>query len=145
MRPPADWDVAALEDYQAICRWVAVQTPADALFIVPRLSQSFRWHTGRAEVVTRKDLPQDAASIVEWWRRLTRIYGRDDTQPPWHDALAEMDAGRLVELGHEFGADYIVTSARPPLALKRVGPLTRGWAVYELPKNASNEAKHEAR
>jgi hypothetical protein len=145
MRPPADWDVAELDDYRAICRWVAAETPPDALFIVPRLSQSFRWHTGRAEVVTRKDLPQDAASIVEWWRRITRIYGREDTQPPWYDSLAEMDAGRLVELGREFGADYVVTTARPPLALKRVGPLTRDWAVYELPSNdASSEAKKEA-
>lgn len=135
MRPPADWTVAGIDDYQAICRWAAEETPPDALFLVPRMSQSFRWHTGRAEVVTRKDLPQDAPGIVEWWRRLTTIYGRDDAPRPWYDSLAEMGADRLRQLGQEYGADYVVTSARPPLALPRVGPITPTWAVYALRPN----------
>jgi hypothetical protein len=137
LRPPADWDVAELADYQAVCRWVAEETEPDALFIVPRFSQSFRWHTGRAEVVTRKDLPQDAAAIVEWWRRLTQVYGRNDTQLPWYDSPAELGAARLKELGREFGADYVLSRAEPPLPLPRVGPLRGGWAVYELPRAAA--------
>jgi Domain of unknown function (DUF6798) len=132
-RPRADWGVADFEDYEEICRWAAEHTPPDALFLVPRMSQTFRWHTGRAEVVTRKDLPQDAPGIVEWWRRLTTIYGRADGEPPWYDSPAELGAERLRRLGEEFGADYVVTSAQPPLPLARVGPLTAGWAIYKLP------------
>jgi hypothetical protein len=131
--PRADWGVADLDDYRQVCRWAAEETPPDALFLVPRLSQSFRWHAGRAEVVTRKDLPQDAPGIVEWWRRLTHIYRRDDTVPPWYDSPAELGAERLAELGAQFGADYVLTSAQPRLTLKRVGPRTRSWAIYELP------------
>jgi hypothetical protein len=131
--PRADWGVAELDDYRELCRWAADETSPDAVFLVPRMSQTFRWHAGRAEVVTRKDLPQDAAGIVEWWRRLTRIYSRDDTQRPWHDSLAELGAERLRELGAQFGADYVVTSASPPLDLERVGPRTRSWAIYKLP------------
>jgi hypothetical protein len=136
-RPRADWGVAGWDDYRAICRWVAAETPPDALFLVPRMSQSFRWHTGRAEVVTRKDFPQDAASIVEWRRRLERIYGRADTPSPWYDSLAQLGAKRLRELGREFGADYVVTSAQPPVALPRVGPITRTWAIYALTPGAA--------
>ncbi len=44
-------------------------TPTDAVFLTPRLAQTFRWYAERAEVVNRKDIPQDAPGIVEWWRR----------------------------------------------------------------------------
>ena len=133
--PRAFWSVAPgadFDDWQAICRWAADETPPEALFLVPRLSHSFRWHSGRAEVVTRKDLPQDAPSIVEWWRRLTRIYRPEDAQPVWRDLPAQLPAERLRELGDLYGVDYVVTSANPPVALKRVGPITRTLAVYEL-------------
>ncbi|MEX0677604.1 MAG: DUF6798 domain-containing protein [Pirellulales bacterium] len=133
--PRAFWSLGTnvdLDDWRAICDWAERETEPDALFLVPRLSQSFRWRSGRAEVVTRKDLPQDAPSIVEWWRRLTRIYRTDDTDPMWCDSLAQLGAERLGELGDEFGADYVVTSAHPPVALARVGPITRTLAVYEL-------------
>jgi hypothetical protein len=135
--PRAFWPISAqadFDDWRAICKWAAEETPPDALFLVPRLSHSFRWRSGRAEVVTRKDLPQDAPGIVEWWRRLTRIYGPDDTQPVWRDGPAQLSAERLHELGELYGVDYIVTSARRPLALGRAGPITRTLAVYELPR-----------
>jgi hypothetical protein len=132
--PPADRGVANLEDWQAVCRWSARETPADALFLVPRMSHTFRWYSGRAEVVTRKDIPPDAAGIVEWWRRLTEIYPEDHTQPRNYASLAELGAERLQALGEEYGADYVVTSAGPAVALERVGPLTRTVAVYALPR-----------
>jgi hypothetical protein len=130
--PPADRDVADLDDWRAVCDWAADETQPDALFLVPRLSHTFRWRSGRSEVVTRKDLPQDAAGVVEWWRRLTHIYRLDDTQPMWCDSLAQRGAAGLKALADEFGADYVVTTAHPRLALPRVGPITRTLAVYDL-------------
>ena len=139
--PPADWRVADLKDWRAVCRWASEETPPDALFLVPRMSQTFRWYSGRGEVVTRKDLPQDAASIVEWHRRLTDIYGPGDTRWP-RRTLADLGAARLEELGRKYGADYVVTRPTPPLPLKRVGPLTRTLAVYALPRSPASTSPH---
>ena len=45
----------------AIRAAIRPNTPPDAPFITPRLNVSFKWRTGRPEVVNRKDIPQDAA------------------------------------------------------------------------------------
>jgi hypothetical protein len=56
--------------------------------------------------------------------------------------LAELGAQRLRALGDEFGADYVVTRARPRVALSRVGPITRTLAVYELrPRRSTHSAR----
>ena len=57
-----------------VCDWIAANTPPDALFLTPRLNSSFKWRTGRPEVVNRKDIPQDAAGIVAWSERVKDIY-----------------------------------------------------------------------
>ena len=45
---------------------------AQAIFLTPTDHQTFKWYAQRAELVTWKDVPQDAESIVEWSERLTR-------------------------------------------------------------------------
>ncbi len=70
----ADFTAVVLADWREMCQWAAHETPPDAVFLTPRLAQTFRWYAGRGEVVSRKDIPQDAASIVEWWRRMQRIH-----------------------------------------------------------------------
>jgi hypothetical protein len=133
-RPPADSATSDLVAWRAICDWAALETPSDAVFLTPRNSQTFRWYSGRGEVVTRKDIPQDAAGIVEWWRRLQRLHLADIDTPNvhWRDSLAELDADQLLELGREFGAQYVITTADPPLPLVQVGPRTSSYAVYRL-------------
>ena len=134
LTPRADWPLARVEidDWREVCRWAAEETPPEALFLVPRQSQTFRWYAGRGEVVTRKDLPQDAPGIVEWWRRLTSVYRGGDTQAP-DESLADLGATRLRALGRQYGARYVVARPDDRLALPRVGPITRTVAVYELP------------
>lgn len=128
-----DEEFAELRRWRKICRWAAEQTPPDTIFIVPRLAQTFRWYSGRSEVVNRKDIPQDAAGIVEWWRRNRQLYGTPaGTGAAWRDSLTELGAERLRALGEEFGADYAITSAVPPLALERVGPVNPSFTVYRL-------------
>jgi hypothetical protein len=128
-----DEEFAELRRWREICQWAQQETPPDTVFIVPRLAQTFRWYAGRAEVVNRKDIPQDAAGIVEWWRRNQLLYGADpDSGSAWLDSLTDLGAERLRELGAEFGADYAITSAVPPLALERVGPINTSFAVYRL-------------
>jgi hypothetical protein len=136
LTPRADWPLARveIEDWRAICKWALEETPDDAVFLVPRLSHTFRWYSNRAEVVTRKDLPQDARSIVEWWERLADIY--DAGTPSPLDSLAPVGAERLRILGERYGAGYVVSRPDETLALPRVGPITRTVAIYQLPPAA---------
>ncbi len=122
-----------------MCAWVAENTPADAVFLTPRLDQTFRWYAGRAEVVSRKDIPQDAPGIVEWWRRNLLAYGvGDSAETRWSASLAELGPLRLRTLATEFGADYVITTAFPPLPLTRVGPRNSKYAIYQLRADVEN-------
>lgn len=138
-RPPADMGTADLASWREVCAWAAENTSPDAVFLTPRLAQTFRWYAGRAEVINRKDVPQDAAGIVEWWRRMNRIYrAPTGSASRWRNSLSDLGARQLRELGREFGADYIITSAEPPVALPRVGPRTSTYAIYSLNEPAGS-------
>ena len=151
--PRADAKVERLGGYAAwrdICEQIALGNaiPKNALFLTPIDSQTFKWYARRPEVVTRKDIPQDAASIIRWWNRLREIHGieRDDPRRFWHGSLAELGPSRLRELGQKYRADYVLTEAPgidlPPTELqpKRVVPRlplevvfeNKGYIVYRL-------------
>ncbi|GAB5407066.1 MAG: hypothetical protein Aurels2KO_52970 [Aureliella sp.] len=57
-------------DWLAVCAWIKENTPTDSLWLTPKYQQSFKWHAQRAEVVCWKDVPQDNASVHEWYRRI---------------------------------------------------------------------------
>ena len=82
------------------------QTPADALFLTPREQQTFKWYAGRAEIVSWKDVPQDARGLIEWKQRLEEIYPRDQAHQQ-RDLAAFSDA-ELLQLARKYRATYIV-------------------------------------
>jgi hypothetical protein len=43
-RPPADSYIANQGAWLEACDWIARETPPDALFLTPRLAQTFRWY-----------------------------------------------------------------------------------------------------
>ena len=120
-------------DWRDACEWAAGHTPTDAMFLTPRLAQSFTWHSGRGQVASWKDIPQDAAAIVEWWRRINAIHAtRDPTwQGPWHESLSLRSPRALRRLGAKYNAGYLVTEREPSLALKLLYA-NRNYAVYSL-------------
>ncbi|QDT68308.1 hypothetical protein MalM25_12290 [Planctomycetes bacterium MalM25] len=135
MRDPAAW--------REMGDWVRENTEPDALLLVPQTSQSFKWHAERGEVVTRKDIPQDALSMIEWRRRLSDIFQIGewaDGTTRWTPSYAHLGAGRLRELAEAYGADYALDQAtgrdagmplrhRASLPIvHRVGPYT----LYDL-------------
>lgn len=132
-RADAPSKVADHADWRAACLWIADHTPADAVFLTPRLAQSFTWYAGRGEVVTWKDLPQDAASVVEWWRRLEAIHGTrwPDAEGDWHESLTELSVSRLRRLAALYSAQYLITLTEPRLDLPRVYTNST-YAVYKL-------------
>jgi hypothetical protein len=133
--PPAD----RLPDYVAwrlACDFIdqSGQIPPDARFLTPRMNQTFKWYARRPEVANWKEIPQNASAIVEWWRRMRDLHATGSGEPDrrWYESLAEQGASRLVRLGRKYGADYVVTTARPHVTLPVVYA-NRSYVVYRLP------------
>lgn len=106
-----------MRDHQAwadTCEWIRRRTAADAVFVVPRATHTFKWRTGRAEVVNYKDVPQNADGLVAWWRRFQDVYRVSDPRSNathWTPSLARLGAARLREIGRGYGADYALDLA----------------------------------
>lgn len=90
-------------DYQDACRWIRENTPAESLFLTSRYLVDFKWRAERAEYVSIKDCPQDAAGIVEWRRRL-------DLVSRWRRAhfTTAFTESAVAELVEATGVDYVL-------------------------------------
>jgi hypothetical protein len=120
---PAAWREA--------CRWIAEQTPDDARFFTPRLSQTFKWYARRAEVATWKDVPQDAVALIEWWDRIQTVFATGDALPEyrWRENAREMPSDQLELAAKKYDAYYMIA----PIAPESDAPPT-GWTI--LHRNA---------
>lgn len=114
-----------LADWRDVCAWVKANTPQDALFLTPRPFATFKWYAERAEAATWKDVPQDAASLVEWRRRLDELY---DEQTVW---LNYVPAEKIHNFASRYDVDYLVTYLDPPLAFPVVYS-NNDFVVYAL-------------
>lgn len=145
--PPADSKLApdslgeaeAARRYLAwrdICQEIAAsdEIPADAVFLTPRMNQTFKWYSGRAEVVNWKDIPQDAAAMLDWWQRLADLYAGNPENPfagDWLPSLTDLDVALLGEFGRKYGARFVLTETAPPLELPVVLE-NEYYVVYRL-------------
>lgn len=114
-RNPSNMDPQQLADWKNACRWIVESTPPDAQFLTPRNSWAFKWYAHRAEYVSLKDCPQDAAGIVEWNRRLR--YRTDWSRRHFHNGYS-MEA--LQELQRETGVTHILATRPVRLPLKPI-------------------------
>ena len=82
--PPAVGDAwSNVDAWLAACEWIRDHAPPDAVCLIPRHAQSFKWYAERADVVNWKDVPQDAAGVVEWRRRMQDVFPTvDDDEGP---------------------------------------------------------------
>ncbi|HEX5471782.1 MAG TPA: DUF6798 domain-containing protein, partial [Lacipirellulaceae bacterium] len=130
--PPAD---RKLTDYAAwidVCHWVAGNTPHDALFLTPRLNQSFKWRTGRPEVANWKDIPQNAAGIVTWYGRIKDIYYTQFggiNQPL--DSIGTLGTERVRELANKYHARYVLMDRSQLLSLP-IAFWNEEYVVYRI-------------
>jgi hypothetical protein len=121
-------------DWLAVCQWIQENTPADSLWLTPPYQQTFKWYAGRAEVVCWKDVPQDNAAIIQWYRRLQQCkLPRHSNGKPrgWN-------ADELIELAREYRFQWILVDRtyqdQPPL-LESKYPLlvdNRSFAVFYI-------------
>ncbi len=131
--------------WRETCRWVAANTPKDAVFLVPRGCDSFKWLAGRAEAGSWKEIPQDAKSIVEWNRKMELFYAnpgaKEDSPMRWNQALnvVFINKGRaqILEESASAGYDYAILEAAPytvfavPEAARRWKEFIDSDAVYQ--------------
>jgi hypothetical protein len=132
--PAADFpEVAQYWAWRRACQWIADHTPPGVCFLTPMTSQTFKWYSGRSEVVNWKEMPQDARSIVQWHDMLYAIHERnpDSDNPQWFAALGDMGPSRLRWLGRKFAADYVLTELNPALPLPIVYQNEK-YVVYRL-------------
>ncbi len=133
LRNPSPLGEKQLTDHaswQQACHWAREHTPSDSLFLVPRFGQTFIWHAHRADVVNWKDIPQDAAGIVDWQNRYANIYydNRDGEHKPFR-SLASQGTSRLRKLAQKYNASHVITLNDPPLQLPVVYA-NETYAIY---------------
>jgi hypothetical protein len=120
------------DDWRDVCKWVNNNTPPTAVFITPMNSNTFKWYTGRGEVTTWKDMPQDARGVVEWWKRINALFGTGSQNPDlrWRTSLAELGQQHLHDLVEKYGAHYAIVELVPG------APRLEQKPVYENPSYA---------
>lgn len=94
-------------DWLAVCQWIRENTDKEGLWLTPRRQQSFKWHTGRAELACWKDAPQNAVALVEWGSRLADAFQFNDQKilQPWTEQ-------KLLDLRTQYGIRYVLLDRR---------------------------------
>ncbi|MGO8689032.1 MAG: DUF6798 domain-containing protein [Thermoguttaceae bacterium] len=130
-----------LPDYAAwreVCDWVAQpgHVPREAVFLTPRMSQTFKWYAQRSEAGTWKELPQDAQGIVQWYGRMNDFYGTGSPLPSerWYDSLAEMGPEQLRGLAAKEHIDYVLTTVSDPLLPLPIMHKNSSYVIYQISK-----------
>ena len=127
-------------DWLAVCEWIRDNTPQDSLWLTPKYQQSFKWHAQRAEVVCWKDVPQDNASVIEWYHRIKAC------EPPRSadGSIEGWSTERILALSGEYGFGWVLLDrsyqSQPP-ALEMMYPVmdqghyidNRSFAVMRIP------------
>ena len=114
-------------DYRAwreMCDWIAENTEEDAVFLVPRRDESFKWYAKRANVSTWKEMPQDAVSMVKWYETMNDCYSPNLTdeekvkfyeRPPLlYRVLKTKSHDELIALQEKYLFSYILSESPPP-------------------------------
>jgi len=141
---PADRKLKDPNAWKEACLWARNNTPSDSMFLVPRGSQSFEWYAHRRGLVTWKDVPQDAASLVSWRDRYFDVFQRTNKENGKRSfvPLAEQGTERIRQLAQKYQTDYVITQAhviakeKTPLLLPTVysNGAYKIYATTPLPK-----------
>jgi hypothetical protein len=121
-------DRVVYTDWVDVCHATKERTPRGARCLTPRLAQTFHWHAERPEVANHKDIPQDAASIVEW---ATRIRAIQRTFGNGRPGASYLDIDDVRRLAHKYEASFLIVETAPALDLPRVYA-NRSYALYDL-------------
>ena len=110
-RTPSRMTPAMQADWIDACDWIRRHTPEDALLYAANEDWSVKWYAQRAEYVNYKDCPQDAAGIVEWYRRL--VFMSRWARENYDDA--RFSAAELQDLHEQTGITHLLVSRFGPM------------------------------
>jgi len=131
-RADSKLDAAAWVD---VCAWVRAHTPPEARFLTPRGAGSFTWRTDRPEVVSWKNSPQDARSLIEWRRRIVDVFSPTGRLGDMGASVAALGSERMREVAAAYGATHAIVPTpaawQPELPFERVYA-NAGYAVYRI-------------
>lgn len=128
-RADAKVDAAGWAD---ICAWVKDNVPAEACFLTPRGSASFTWRTDRREVVSWKNSPQDARSLVEWRRRITDCFSAGGKLADMERSTAALGPERVRLAADRYSADHMIVPLDSPRLGEMPGERLHANAVYAV-------------
>lgn len=100
---PDDIDLRVVDEaWLDVCHWIRSpeNTPLDSVFLTPTRQQTFKWYAHRPDVVTWKDVPQDATGLNAWWERRQAIYQLGVW--PW------TDADKMANVVESYGVTHVV-------------------------------------
>jgi len=125
VQPP--WKADNFAAWRDVCDWASRELPPEALCLTPKYSVGFKWWAQRAEFVTWKDCPQDAANLLEWKDRLRLV-------AEWREKHFAGGFGveALFDLRQYGSIDYVIAWNADPF---RVDPVYRNavFSVYAVP------------
>lgn len=130
--PPEISDEQVDADWLDVCVWIrdAQNTPTTSLFLTPTRQQTFKWSAHRPDVVTWKDVPQDAGSLIEWWKRRKEVYLLGEW--PW------LYPENLANIISQYGVTHVVwpdlADHTVPANIKQVYR-NELFRVFELPRD----------
>jgi len=125
---PSRMNARQQADWQQVCQWIQSHSSPDDLVYATDTGWAIKWFAQRPEYVSFKDMPQDAASIVEWNRRLWVMAN-------WRAAAmqdGEATSVELQSLRKETGIHFMICGRFGPVVAEPV--FSNGtFRVYELP------------
>ena len=127
-----------------VCGWVRENTSPDACFLTPRGSTTFTWRTGRREVVSWKNSPQDAPSLLEWRRRIVDCFSKNGSLVAMERSTAALGPDRIRLIRDRYQADHAIVPLETPgiehVPGKRLYTNDR-YAVYRLARGTSEDTQ----
>ncbi len=118
-------------NWRLTCEWIRSNAPADSVWITPADQQTFKWYAGRAEVANWKDMPQDAARVVEWNDRIDELYRM---VPQTAFGVLGLHDHVILNLAAKYGATHLVVERRFVENRENIGyppAFRRVWPVEE--------------
>jgi hypothetical protein len=125
-------DPGSERDWLDVCGWLRDHAPQGAVLYSANEDWAVKWYAQRAEYVNFKDCPQDAAGIVEWYRRMKAL-------SKWSAASytdARFSAAETADLRQRTGITHLVCGRLGPFDLEPVYA-NRTFRVYQLDSHRS--------
>ncbi|GAB4503560.1 MAG: hypothetical protein Fur0043_05520 [Anaerolineales bacterium] len=121
-------------------RWISVNTPRQAVFLINPSILEFYIYAERAVFVTWKTSPQTAPDMLEWYHRLLLCNGG---QPPYRSGYAStmelqnnfyaLDEEQINRIVQRYDIDYYLGSSQQNLSFERVYS-NSSFTLYKIDK-----------